>query len=310
MKRIAANNAFSRTFVTLALVCCFTFCSESEHPVEPHAAEIVSSILQTQEALKKDHCPNGCIFLSFWDFDGTILKGDCSEGLKEGDKTVYRGLVELTIEQGFSSEFRRNEASQFEEEYRRRDRDLGHRNAYTFLTTQYGGADPQEILAFATRRFQEVYRDFYFSSSIKMWKDLEKAGIQNHIISASPHFFVQGATDTLDTSPDRINGVRLKMEDGQLLPVLDPPLTYAEGKTQTLQTIVQRIQSENPDKNIFVLAAFGNSYHTDGPFLEFVGSSALPAGKTKVVMINGGEAPAEYNDRFLKVEQNLTVGRQ
>ena len=35
-----------------------------------------------------------------WDFDGTILKGDCSEGLKEGDKTIYPGLAQFAIEHG------------------------------------------------------------------------------------------------------------------------------------------------------------------------------------------------------------------
>ncbi|MBR30901.1 MAG: hypothetical protein CMN77_06275 [Spirochaetaceae bacterium] len=306
MKRIAVNNAFSPILTALLAVLLLAGCSGKKKNTEPHVAEIVSSILETRQTLEKEHCPDGCIFLSFWDFDGTILKGDCSEGLSKDGKVVYRGLVELTIEQGFSSKFRRNEAHLFEKEYRRRDEQLGHRNAYTFLTTQYGGANPEEIQAFARKRFEEVYRNYYFRSSLEMWKSLEEAGIQNHIISASPHFFVQAAAESLETPPERINGVRLKMQDGRLLPVLDPPLTYAEGKTRTLEAIVQRIQSENPGQRVFVLAAFGNSYHTDGHFLDYVDSSTLPAGKTKAIMINGGEAPPEYNGRFVEVSQDLT----
>ncbi|MEQ8350886.1 MAG: HAD family hydrolase [Leptospiraceae bacterium] len=308
MKRIAANNAFSRLSVTVfSALIGLAACSSPDEPEEPHAVEIVSSILKTRDALQKEHCSDGCIFLTFWDFDGTILKGDCSEGLRQDGKIVYRGLVELTIEQGFSSVFRRDEARKFEEEYRRRDRELGHRNAYTFLTTQYGGADPEEITAFAKKRF-ELYQNYYFRSSIQIWKALEEAQIQNHIISASPHFFVQGAAESLGISGERINGVRLQQRKGQLLPTLDPPLTYADGKTETLQSIVKRLQEENPSKQVFVLAAFGNSYHTDGHFLEFVHSAELPAGKTLSVMINGGESPEEYNDRFLEVTQNRTLG--
>ena len=38
------------------------------------------------------------MFLAFWDFDGTILKGDCSEGLRQDGKPIYKGMVQLGIE--------------------------------------------------------------------------------------------------------------------------------------------------------------------------------------------------------------------
>lgn len=310
MKRIAVNNAFSRLLVTILIGSFILHCSEAKKKQEPHSAAVIDSILETRQQLEEQHCSNGCIYLAFWDFDGTILKGDCSEGLREDGKLIFRGLVELTIEQGFSSRFRRNEAADFEAEYRRRDEELGHRNAYTFLTTQYGGANPDEILAFAKRRFSEVYSHHYFESSMHIWKSLEKSGIQNHIISASPHFFVQGAAESLSIAPDRINGVRLQIKDGKLLPILEPPLTYAEGKTQTLENVVSRIQKENPGKTVFVLAGFGNSYHTDGHFLRSIKNRNLPGGKTYAIMINGGPAPEEFKDLFWTVEQSFTVGAE
>ncbi|MCB1169181.1 MAG: haloacid dehalogenase-like hydrolase [Leptospiraceae bacterium] len=304
MNRIVTNNAIFSCVFLLSFLVSTTGCGKEE-PAEPHAREVLKSILETRDSLASQ-CSDGCIFLTFWDFDGTMLKGDCSEGLREDGELVYRGLVELTIEAGFSSEFRRNEAARFEEEYRRRDETRGHRDAYTFLTTQYGGANPEEITAFAEKRFREVYQTYYFRSSLEIWNGLSEAGIQNHIISASPHFFVLGAGPTLSVPPERINGVRLKMRDGKLLPVLDPPLTYAEGKTSKLKEIVHRIQKENPDKKVFVLAAFGNSYHTDGDFLTYVQNLSLPAGKTSAIMINGGAPPEEYAG-FWTVNQEITV---
>ncbi|MCB1137954.1 MAG: haloacid dehalogenase-like hydrolase [Leptospiraceae bacterium] len=304
MNRFMTNNAIFSCVCLLAFLLSTGGCAEEE-PAEPHAREVLKSILETRDSLASQ-CGDGCIFLTFWDFDGTILKGDCSEGLREDGNLVYRGLVELTIEAGFSSKFRRNEAALFEEEYRQRDESRGHRDAYTFLTTQYGGAHPDEITAFATKRFQEVYQNYYFRSSLEVWNGLSEAGIQNHIISASPHFFVLGAGPTLSAPPERINGVRLKMRNGALLPVLDPPLTYAEGKTSKLKEIVDRIRKENPKKKVYVLAAFGNSYHTDGDFLKYVQELSLPAGKTSAIMINGGAAPEEYSE-FWTVDQRLTA---
>lgn len=305
MNGIPANNAI--LILPLLFLSLCVQCSDQEAPVEPHTKEVIQSILDTRVALEKSHCPEGCIFLTFWDFDGTILRGDCSEGLRKEDRLIYRGLVELTIEEGFSSRYRRNEAGKFEKEYRRRDRELGHKNSYTYLATQYAGANPEEIQKFAELRFEELYRHHYYGSSMEIWNALHEEGIQNHVISASPHVFVLGAANSLSVPEDRINGIRLQIQNDRLLPLVDPPLTYAEGKTATLQQVVRRIEKENPDKNVFILAAFGNSYHTDGDFLRHVEDLDLPSGKTVSVMINGGEPPEEYNGRFMRVNQSYTV---
>lgn len=68
-----------------------------------------------------------------------------------------------------------------------------------------------------------------------------------------------------------------------------------------LQEIVRASQAESPLQPLFVSAAFGNDFVTDGPFAAFVARQVFPVGPPLVVMINGGLAPAEYRPVFRSV---------
>jgi hypothetical protein len=95
---------------------------------------------------------------------------------------------------------------------------------------------------------------------------------------------------------------------GRLTSDLVPPITWAEGKRSKLLEIVAAAHEAHPGAEVFVLAAFGNSYGTDGAFLDYTARQALPAGRNGLaVMINGGAAPARYRGRFRTVEQTATV---
>ncbi len=66
---------------------------------EPDDSRIVEQVLRTRDAILL-HAPDSAartVFLAFWDFDGTILKGDCSEGLRHGEQTVYPGQVMVPL---------------------------------------------------------------------------------------------------------------------------------------------------------------------------------------------------------------------
>ncbi|MCX8124876.1 MAG: hypothetical protein N3F66_12050, partial [Spirochaetes bacterium] len=62
--------------------------------------------------------------------------------------------------------------------------------------------------------------------------------------------------------------------------------------------------------HVYAIAAFGNSYHTDGPFLRYVAMQKLPAGTPIAVMINGGTPPEEYKGLFHCVEQSHVIGKE
>lgn len=278
---------------------------------EDHSDPTVNRILATRQAiLDQTDSSNASdyIFLSFWDFDGTILKGDCSEGLSADGTTVYEGLAQRCIEAGHSSIYPAEGGYQdFVRDYTHMDHVIGRWMAYPFVGQMLRGGPVDDIQELAGKHFENVLRKFYFRSSIEMLEGLEAAGVECHILSASIDLFVDTAAPTLDLPLDRFNGIELQIEKGRVTEQLVYPVTWAEGKTRKLQAIVRRMKKSHPGKQIFVIAAFGNSYGTDGPFMKHVASLKLPAGKPTSVMINGGTPPADYRDLFLEVQQSETV---
>ena len=115
--------------------------------------------------------------------------------------------------------------------------------------------------------------------------------------------FVRGAAASLGIAPERIHGIRVRATDGRLTREVVYPVPFGEGKLARLHEIVRASQAESPLQPVFVIAAFGNDFVTDGPFAAFVARHVLPAGKPLAVMINAGLAPAEYRHVFRSVRQ-------
>lgn len=270
--------------------------------------EILTTILNTKqeiESLKADNkalcADKKCLFLAFWDFDGTILKGDCSEGLKEKDKEVFKGLVELGILKGYAKDYKGEEGVKvFWKKYQELEA-IDKKVAYVFLPKIFEGNDESVMQNLAKEHFKETLQKYYFPSSIRILEKLKEVGVQSYIISASATFFVKGSVGTTPVSPDSIYGIEMKIENGKILPTEIPPVTYAEGKREKIQQIVENILKEKKADKVFVLAGFGNSYHTDSAFLKYIAEQKLEAGKPISVMVNGGESPAEFKGLFKEV---------
>ncbi len=81
-------------------------------------------------------------------------------------------------------------------------------------------------------------------------------------------------------------------------------MPYGEGKVENVRSIVL----SRP--NGVAIAAFGNSYSTDGAFLRYISTQpSLPGGaKGTAVMINGGRNVPGYTEHFITVSQSETVG--
>src|SRR6516162_3471077 len=82
-------------------IMAFLACPPLARAEEPDDARILERILGTRDTLLKatalTNSDTWPVFIAVWDFDGTILKGDCSEGLKVEGRTVYPGLAEVAI---------------------------------------------------------------------------------------------------------------------------------------------------------------------------------------------------------------------
>ena len=206
--------------------------------------EIIVPILNTKNQLEKFARDKKTLFLAFWDFDGTILKGDCSEGLIENGKQVFPGLVELGILSGFSSEFRGEEGvTAFWKKYREME-DIDKREAYIFLPRIFSGLRESQILDLAKKHFHETLQKYYFPSSIYIFEKLRQAGVESHIVSASANFFVKGIEGTLPINPDLIYGIETEIVDGIITKKEILPVTYGEGKKDKLELVVETILKE------------------------------------------------------------------
>ena len=279
--------------------------------VEPHAKEVVQQLTAIKQTiLASSPAPRNPVFLTFWDFDGTILAGDCSEGWLTNGVPVYKGLAEQSILAGFSQIYKGPEGwRQFWNDYQRFDERPGHWLAYPYIPQMLRGASRKDIDALAQDAFGTQLRHYFFAASVEMLRGLSAQGIEAHVISASAECFVRGAAAAARIPAQRMHGIRVIERDGKLTEELVYPVTWADGKVRRIESILEDLKKQGPDREIFVLGAFGNSYSTDGPFLSWTTRRHLPGGlKPVVLMINGGQTPPQYHGQFREVIQTRLVG--
>jgi phosphoserine phosphatase len=295
--------------ICILLILLLFSCVEKQSKLEN---EIVTAILNSKQEIEnykvgnETLCANSkCLFLAFWDFDGTILKGDCSEGLEENGKQIYKGLIELGVEKGYAKNYKGEERlSSLRKEFSILERtDIGE--AYLFAPKIFAGNEEQAMQSFAKEHFKNVLQKYYFPSSVQILDKLKEAGVKSYIISASADFFVKGSIGTTPVEPDSIFGIKMKIENGKITSKEIPPITYAEGKRKRIELVVESLLLEKKADHVFVLAGFGNSFRTDGAFLEFIAAQKFQAGKPVSVMINGGNPPEMYKGKFKEVSFDL-----
>ena len=276
----------------LAIVCSAAYAAEQ------HAEPIVKQILTNVKRIKA--ADPSAVPMAFWDFDGTIIKGDVSEGLEENGKTIFKGLVQRTIEEGYSTVYGRAEWKRYSEADYPRLNEIGRWIAWPYNAQIYAGTRVADLDAFCVREFEHVYRKWYFTSSLAMLRALEKAGVENYVVSASPEIFVANASATLPLPRERLRGIRVRLSAGYVTTDVVYPLPMGEGKVE----VVRELVLSRPHG--VAVAGFGNSYSTDGAFLRYIAAQpSLPGGaKGTAVMVNGGKVVPGYTEHFICVDQS------
>ena len=115
---------------------------------------------------------------------------------------------------------------------------------------------------------------------------------------------VRNAAKSLGIPSSRCRGIGVATVGGRLTTKIVYPIPNGEGKVENLREFVL----SRP--NGVAVAAFGNSYSTDGAFLRYVATQpSLPGGaKGTAVMINGGKVVPGYTEYFITVDQEEVVG--
>jgi len=236
--------------------------------------------------------------LAVWDFDGTILDGDCTEGLVRDGKSVYAGLLADCIAAGFSRDYRGQDgAAQFRRDYEAKIAAGRKLEAYRDCARIFAGANVAELEAFCRRRFNETLAPHLYAYSLRRFRELEASGVENHVVSASADFFVQAAASALHVPRARVHGILVKIKDGKLTDEIIEPFPYGDGKTKILRELERTCDGK-------ARYGFGNSYSTDGPFLKAIAEQGGTA-----TMFNGGKTVKGMTERFVCTNLTETVGR-
>ena len=292
-----------KTILSMVVGACAMMAMSEEQPVaDAHVASVVATVQATVAKLKAAR-PEA-VPMAFWDFDGTILKGDISEGLVEDGQKKFAGLVEETIGAGLSTVYKPEGGwQQYETDYKRLN-EIGRWFAWPFNAQIYEGVKAVDLDRFCAEKVSTVYRKWYFSSSIAIWQALEKMGVENYVVSASPEIYVRNAAESLGVTRDRMRAIRVSIDGGRMTTKVIHPVPYGEGKVENVRELVL----SRP--NGVAVAGFGNSYSTDGCFLRYIVSQPLPGGaKGFALMINGGKPKPGFEGLFRCVEQKAVLGK-
>ena len=103
----------------------------------------------------------------------------------------------------------------------------------------------------------------------------------------------------------RCRGIRVVLDGDRVTTKVVHPVPNGEGKVENVREFVLA------RPHGVAVAAFGNSYSTDGAFLRYVATQpSLPGGaKGTAVMINGGKTVPGYTEHFITVDQEEVVGK-
>jgi len=262
-------------------------------PADPGG--IAGRILETAARLRAVR--PAAVPVAFWDLDGTLLEGDCVDGFRRSDGEGYAGLVERAIAGGLCPAY--PDAGG----YARCERDFGALKqaegravAYGFQSRIFAGASEAVLKEHARRAFTEDLGPWFFAEALGWWRRLEEAGVRCWVLSASPDFFVKGAAEALGVPEERCTGMRLEPgSPGILGSAILGPLMFGAGKVQRMNELLARMVAAEPDRAFYPVAAFGNDVASDGPMLEAVRRSRLPAGEPLGVFVNlSSPAPADH----------------
>ena len=279
---------------------------------EPDDSRIINHIFQARdEILQRMGTTNSLpppVFLACWDFDGTILKGDCSEGLNVDGKLIYPGLVQCAIERGLSSLYPPDGGfGTFWTDYTNMEARIGPWLAYPFIPQILRGAKVDDVLQLSRRHFAGTLSNYLMASSLKIIRALAQGGVEPHIISAGADLFVKGAAESLGLPAHRIHGIELRARDGRVTEEIVYPVTGNIGKLEKLRAILAQRERESPGRRVLVLAGFGDSYPTDGPFLKFIATQSLPAGKPIAVFYDSRKEPDLYRGLFYQARHSRII---
>ena len=151
---------------------------------ESHVAGIIAEVRDSVAKLRS--VDPDAVPMAFWDFDGTIIKGDSGLDYEEGGKVCYRGLIPETIRAGVCPAYKGEDGVRRWKAEWSRMKEHGSWLSQGFDVQMYHGVEARVLDEFCERNLRENRMfDWFFTSSLAIWKALGELGVENYVVSAN-----------------------------------------------------------------------------------------------------------------------------
>ena len=203
-------------------------------------------------------------FISCWDFDGTLIKGDIGEGLHTGKQQDYYGLAEEAIIRGFIPKYPDRDAlTLFWKDYKAIANKLSILTAYEYLVDCLYSIPAQrieEFKALCIKLVDEHLSSYFYGHTRDLMKALNKKNVFPVIVSASPQILIDAVVHHFPVDPAFAFGVGNRVADKS-------PFNYGEGKVTKLNSVCDTLKLRY-GKKISPVFAIGDSWENDGAMMR------------------------------------------
>lgn len=183
------------------------------HQWDPEVHQRLSRLLAAGP-LASDPSP-----LAVFDWDDTVIEGDLSLSMLRTSDEAH--------------------GTRWWQDYHDLLRTGGRPVAYPQITLWYAGLRPEGFLAFTESVVHRALAsgDVRFREPmVDLIHQLQRAGWDVHVVTASPELLVVPMASRLGIPRSHVHGMRLRVNpNGVMLPELDGPATFEEGKRQVIE---------------------------------------------------------------------------
>ncbi|MBI2603718.1 MAG: hypothetical protein HYW48_11765 [Deltaproteobacteria bacterium] len=214
------------------------------------------AVCKTMNSYRGDLIP-----AAFLDFDGTLIHGDITDGLREGPET-YKGLLELAILAGLLPSYKGPEGvSQMLKDLLLEAQERNVPYIYAAKpVANLSSKDEAALQALVVHELGQMVERYLFSFTHDLFSFFKKEGIEPYVVSASPHVFVSELYQFTPIPKENLFGVNLNVKNGKRVDGID---NHAEGKAE-------RVYDMCMSRNLYPVLSLGNRWSSDGHMLQHV----------------------------------------
>jgi len=210
--------------------------------------QFLTESLRTRHSLGKTQFP-GKRGAAFFDFDGSLIDGDMTEGKRKGE-ILYQGLVDRAILAGLIPDFQGEAGlNKFWSYYDA----LATEDSYLWVDSLVSAVEKSnegDFRNFVIHHLKDIVGRNIFSFAREILDFCSGEEIEPFVVSASPHFFVEQLHHCLDLKQENLFGL-----------CVDDIAHNAQGKAKRLNRLCEA-------RSLFPILALGNKWQWDGLMIQ------------------------------------------